>query len=629
MSIRDRLKIAYENVAYSADKTWRAEYFNLQKSHMDLFLKESQLQLPTNLELRPRTVRDCIPNSKLARYSNYEYSYSRELSYNMDNVNLPSNRSSKPDKDSEKEPWMLEQVDQLFRFYTNQLSYRNDNNRDIHRIYTYNTYESPFLKTSSLSEYFLKLQITNSQVKKIWDVRSKDCEYFLRSSSVDDPFLLQKSTKQVFLSDYGKPKKEFNNEVFDWHRSNQVGVNNINTFTTQSDDKVKIQSEVNSIQHKRLYSAVLQGFSTTKIPGIPVENRMTILKRNLTKNNMEKLNSINELTRTKIEDTNECKTMEDTNSVKRATKADCSPKSANNLTTKHFGNSTKNGVGAIYNPLYTMNHLQSQLEGLNQQNRLLSNSFFTSANLVTNPPIAPRFRQAYASSNCQYPSFYMFIQNTLQQQNFLQPLYNPMVLHRSSPINIDRNVPQRTLHMPVNSQFVTPHLGNIAQYKTNQSQKTDCSNFKQKVRTKLENIQERKEVKSSGLISLVNVRKISDISSCSSCNSTSKQDTNNENSYEDLEKLVLTSIDMVLEDSISEPIAQVTESSSERLERQALEQYQSSYDNVFLELERQAAEEYEDCPENYKDPPNLEILFGGFFIQCHFFISLWISILNI
>lgn len=262
----------------------------------------------------------------------------------------------------------------------------------------------------------------------------------------------------------------------------------------------------------------------------------------------------------------------------------------------------------------------------------MPNSFFPrTVNLMSSPSVVPRYRQAYAPSNCQYPSFYMFIQNTFQQQKFLHPLYNPLVLHRSVPINLERNITQRTMNVPVNNQVIASQVGNITQnqFKINQPQKTDTPGFKQKAKTKTENVQGKKDAKTSGLISLVNVRKISDISSCSSCNSTSKQDTTNGDSYEDLEKLVLRAIDMVLEDSITDPIVQVTESSSERLERQALEEYHSSYDNVFLELERQAAEEYEDCSENFKGPPNLKVLFGGFFIQCHFFISVWISILNI
>lgn len=613
MSIRERLKIAYENVAYSADKTWRTEYFNLQKSHMDLFLRESQLQLPTKLELRPRTVRDCIPKSKLASYSNYEYNYSRELSYNMDNVSKPPKPSLTFDRDLETEPWMFEEVDQLFKWYSNEES-------DVKQkgiLLSCKPYESPFLKTSSLSECFLKLQITDSQVRKIWDVRNRDSECMLLRSAKEDPYLLYKSpTRQIFLSEYDRHKDELKNEVHEWHRSEQARMDNLSLVNKKFDDeKIKIQGETNTIQHRRLYSAVLQGFSTSKIPSSSVENKMTILKRNLTKNGMEKLGSISEVNRTKTEEIVSI----------RSAKADYLPRStSNNFNNKNYPNSSKTIMSNVYNPLYAVNHIQSQLDGLSHQNSLFPNSFLpTATNLVSTTPVAPRFRQAYPPNNCQYPSFYMLIQNSIQQQNFLQPpLYNPVVLHRNAaPINLERSIPQRPMQLPVNNQPVTPQLGSIPHnhYKKNKFQKKDPPVFKHKTRIKLENLQEKRAFKSSGLISLVNIRKISDISSCSSGNNTSKQDATNEDSNIDFERLVLKTVDVVLNDSKSDTIVPVTESSSERLERQALEQYQNSYDNVFLELERQAAEEYEDCPENCKDPPNLKFFFRGAFIQCHYF----------
>lgn len=629
MSIRDRLQIAYENVAYNADKTWRSDYFNLQKSHMDLFLKESQLQLPTNLELRPRTVRDCIPNSKLARYSNYEYSYSRELSYNIDNVFQPSKSFKSHDKEEEKEPWMLEDVDQLFKFYCNNQRFGSDSNNQ-NKIRTLISYESPFLKTNSLKECLLKLQITKGQIRKIWDIRNKDCEYGSRSSSKDDQYLLYKAaTRQFFLPDYENTRNELRNEISEWHKNDQVSVNSLNLLRKNfGNETIKLQADANSIQQRRLYSAVLQGFAANKISTSPIENRMTILKRNYTKNGMEKLGSISEVNKTKREDFNNNRQSEDISLHKKVLSSD-GRTTSNNLVQKTLSTICKNNVGGVYNTSFTMNHYHSQIDGLSPQTRLFPNNFVSTATITSNTSLPPRFRQAYSPSNCQYP-FYMLFQNSLQQQNLLQPLYNPIILHRTGPTTIERSIQQRTVTVPINNQVVTPQLGNIPQ---NNSRKSNCQvtnppGFKPKVKAKLENLQQKKELKSSGLFSLVNVRKISEISSCSSFYSTSKHDTTTEEPLEELEKLALRTVDMVLGDSTNETVL-VKESKSDRLERQALEQYQSSYDNMFLELERQAAEEYEDS-ENCKVPPNLKILFGGFFIQCHFFfVSLWISILNI
>lgn len=626
MSIRERLKIAYENVAYNADKTWRTEYFNLQKSYMDLFLRESQICLPTNLELRPRTVRDCIPNSKLAKYSNYEYSCSRELSYNMDNISKPSRNSAMFDKKYDNEPWMSEEVNQLFKFYSNEQSNQCDISNN-NKIYCFKSYESPFLKTTSLLEYFLKLKISNSQVKKIWEIRSKDSK-FLRNTAREDPYFLQKSTSKALLTDFGRKKLGFENELLEWQELDDV--NRLNIFMKKNDkEKLELQGESNSVQHKRLYSAVLQGFSTSKLPSLPVENRMTILKRNFTKNDIEKLASINELNRTKIDKGNETQT-DETSSIRKSVKSEHLPKSPPN-TYSNRSYIAKNNNNTVYNPLYAVNQFQSsiQLEGLSTQSRIIQNSFLPLATKVApNLSLSPRFRQAVTPNHIRFPSFYMLLQNTLQQQSFLQPLYNPIVLHRSTPVNFE-NVSKRSSHISVSNQYVSSQAVNASTSpnKTNCYAKTNTLLSKSLTRTALEEIsQGKKEAKSSGLISLVNVRKISDISSCSSCNNTSKQDKTNEDTFEDLEILVLKTIDMVLEDSLSERVVSVNESSSERLERQALEQYQNSYDNVFLELERQAAEEYEDnsesnkeCSENCKYPPNPEILFGGFFIQCHYF----------
>lgn len=594
MSIRERLKIAYENVAYNADKTWRTEYFNLQRSHMDLFLRENQLQRPTCLELRPRTVRDSIPNSKLAKYSNYEYSYSRELSYNADEINKPSRPLQTFDNDSEMEPWMTEEVDQLFKFYSNEHSSQTKRNR----LHSYKYYESPFLKTNSLPECFLKLQITNSRVKKLWDIENRNSEYFMRNFSTDESYLLYKSSSgQHFLSECDQMKG-------DTHKLEKETMN--------------IQSESCAIQNRRLYSAVLQGFSTSKIPSSSAENRMTILKRNLTRNGMEKLNSINEVNRIKMEDCS--KQTEEISLFRKSPKADCSIKFKTNNFNKKFFTTPKNSIGASYNPLYNVNHIQSQLESMKHHTRLLSNNVVPqTSNPFTNPSLVARLRPTPSTNNSQYSS-YVLLQNSLQQQRFLQPLLNSIVLQRSATFNFDRVVPQRALHMPTNNLLNTTQVANFQQthYKTNNSNKVDSSSFRQKLKAKLENAPTKKEIKSSGLISLVNVRKTSDISSCSSCNSTSKLYITQGDFFESLEKLVLKTVDLALDDSKSEVVVPVTESSSERLERQALEQYQGSCDNVFLELERQAAEEYEDCSENYKVPPG-KFLFGGFSIQCHYF----------
>lgn len=67
---------------------------------------------------RPRTVRDSIPQSKLAQYSNYEYNESRELCYASGASNVSFYYPCVYSRNSMKEPWMLPDVEQLFIWFT-------------------------------------------------------------------------------------------------------------------------------------------------------------------------------------------------------------------------------------------------------------------------------------------------------------------------------------------------------------------------------------------------------------------------------------------------------------------------------------------------------------------------------
>ncbi|KRT84483.1 hypothetical protein AMK59_1624 [Oryctes borbonicus] len=62
-------------------------------------------------------------------------------------------------------------------------------------------------------------------------------------------------------------------------------------------------------------------------------------------------------------------------------------------------------------------------------------------------------------------------------------------------------------------------------------------------------------------------------------------------------------------DADSKPLPVIT-TNSDDLERQALEEYQSSNESFYKDLERQAEEQYEDS-ENSLGPPNEDLYFGG------------------
>lgn len=67
---------------------------------------------------RARTVRDMIPNSKLAQYANYEYNEAREMSYASQASDVSFYYPCLYKKDSKKEPWMLPEVEQTFIWLT-------------------------------------------------------------------------------------------------------------------------------------------------------------------------------------------------------------------------------------------------------------------------------------------------------------------------------------------------------------------------------------------------------------------------------------------------------------------------------------------------------------------------------
>lgn len=70
-------------------------------------------------------------------------------------------------------------------------------------------------------------------------------------------------------------------------------------------------------------------------------------------------------------------------------------------------------------------------------------------------------------------------------------------------------------------------------------------------------------------------------------------------------------------DSESKQLPIIT-TNSDDLERQALEEYQSSNESFYKDLERQAEEQYEDS-ENSLGPPNKHLYFGGRASLCEYF----------
>lgn len=91
---------------------------------------------------KPRTVRDIIPYSKLAQYSNYEYNESREISYASNITDVSFYYPCLYNKDSIKEPWMLPEVEQTFIWLT--YSKQFDLNKNVETLNCFYDDRSPY-----------------------------------------------------------------------------------------------------------------------------------------------------------------------------------------------------------------------------------------------------------------------------------------------------------------------------------------------------------------------------------------------------------------------------------------------------------------------------------------------------
>lgn len=67
---------------------------------------------------RARSVRDVIPNSRLATYANYEYDEARELSYASSASDTSFYYPCAYKREEIDEPWMLPEVEELFIWFT-------------------------------------------------------------------------------------------------------------------------------------------------------------------------------------------------------------------------------------------------------------------------------------------------------------------------------------------------------------------------------------------------------------------------------------------------------------------------------------------------------------------------------
>lgn len=96
----------------------------------DVRLQDSMIEEST----KARTVRDIIPHSKLAQYSNYEYNEAREMSYASPVSDISFYYPCLYKKDAIKEPWMLPEVEQVFIWLTYPKQFDLSNPQSIEEL---------------------------------------------------------------------------------------------------------------------------------------------------------------------------------------------------------------------------------------------------------------------------------------------------------------------------------------------------------------------------------------------------------------------------------------------------------------------------------------------------------------
>ncbi|KAI4467634.1 hypothetical protein MML48_2g00013287 [Holotrichia oblita] len=131
-NIKKRLKDAYGNVTFYANKTWTNDCYLYQKTNQELYARHIKIQEAFTEEVtRPRTVRDSIPQSKLAKYSNYVYDEARELSYTPNTNDIMFHYTCRCKDEAIEEPWMLPEVEQLFIWLTYSRDFNLMRYRDL------------------------------------------------------------------------------------------------------------------------------------------------------------------------------------------------------------------------------------------------------------------------------------------------------------------------------------------------------------------------------------------------------------------------------------------------------------------------------------------------------------------
>ncbi|XP_050311685.1 uncharacterized protein LOC126747219 [Anthonomus grandis grandis] len=573
----DQQKEALKTVAHSADAAWSSDLSLYQKANMNLHMRARRLRtrMTTWAHLSPRTVRDSIPQSRLARYSNYEYDKARELSYAPMVMKVERLNGQFSPQDV-TEPWMLPEIDDLYAGFLNYNLLDDETSwRDTHDNLPCakdsdtreRPYESPFLEAVTFEEMALKLKIGSSNVRELWNSKYHQ-RYGRHPVAKSRELLLFKSPASQMFSTF---KREMAPERFDWFRNLSDSEKTVaeikglartfkeqNTWIFKKESRAWLEggSQSDSADlpaNRRLYSAVLQGSSCQKPLEVPKKSDTATE----TGGYSSYMRSVG-LSTTTAEQVN--------------------PRMAGTYQQPYF-----------VPPRHTVQTTQSAITPIpsvfaspTNYNYQYFNQFTPHAS--TTAYLSPR---VYANN---------FIPNT-SLLNFRQTNYFPLLLQNAAPYaapvqstyyqNLQRGY--RTMVFPQRAQVVVPTSGWYLQPNLKLGQPV---------------LPPRPPVHhySFNKASTSRHKPVKPVAP--------KED-------QEMENIVAKTVKAALEEP--EQFVPVTGVPSEELELQALEQYVPSSTNVFQELERQAAEQYEETTgsENCRSPPkslngDAVLVFGGF-----------------
>ncbi|XP_033178472.1 uncharacterized protein LOC100740186 [Bombus impatiens] len=200
------LNSAYANISLIADKVWTFDKEDpFQKLNQSLSIQNYKLTAKykeNGTVHRTKSVRDVIPNSRLASYGNYEYNEDRENAYKSDDnsgpVSLPNFCWTEV-----TEPWMLPEVEKHFAWLTSSgprtnrelLAFTLKQSDATEKLDSYYEYQRYTIENSM--EMQLHIRVTSDAVRSLWKAGGSNVhQQFLQQRMRLQCYKLQQSREQ-------------------------------------------------------------------------------------------------------------------------------------------------------------------------------------------------------------------------------------------------------------------------------------------------------------------------------------------------------------------------------------------------------------------------------------------------